>query len=144
MYILKSNAMTIFYRFNMKFGHRSTCKPVTFIKRSCDILSHLCNQTRSHITKLFTCLFVMYCMLGERESFPYVCPCIPKCVFKISPLHHLTTAICALCVSGMTALVIFPFDWPSHNVISVAAVWKGLLCSIWAMPITPMRPQLCF
>lgn len=39
-----------------------------------------------------------------------------------SLLHHLTAAICALCVSGMTALVIFPFDWPSHNVISVAAV----------------------
>lgn len=35
------------------------------------------------------------------------------------------------------------FDWPSHNAISVAAVSKGLLCSIWAMPDSPdVRPPL--
>lgn len=75
------------------------------------------------------------------ESFPYV----PLKSQRTTPLlHYLTTVICALCVSSMTALVIFPFDWPWHNVISVAAVWKGLLCSIWAMSIALTRLQLCF
>lgn len=89
---------------------------------------------------------VLCCPPLVAKSFPYVR--VPKCACKPLGAPPLSSTIWPRpfvhCVSTVTALIIFPFDWPLHNVISVAAVWKGLLCSISAMLIAMTRPQLWF